>query len=100
VGAATTVVVITVGDITAGGTLVVVTVEKGTRHSGWSLVRWVSCSGWTDPKTHVTPGIHGPQSGFSEPGAGGMNPPLAVATLDRGSPNLTGADGARKFGVC
>jgi len=27
-------------------------------------------------------------------------PPLAVTTLDRGSPNLTGADGARKFGVC
>jgi len=24
---------------------------------------------------------------------------LAAATLDRGSPNLTGADGARKFGV-
>jgi len=34
------------------------------------------------------------------PGAGGEDPPLAAATLDRGSPNFTRADKTRIFGVC
>jgi len=45
------------------------------------------------------PGVHGPQSGSREPGVGRVDSPLATATLDKGSPNLTGADRARKFGV-
>jgi len=69
-------------------------------HSGWSLVGWVCCTGWIDPTTHVAPGIHGPQSGFRESGAGGVDPTPAAATLNRSSPNLTGADGARIFRIC
>jgi len=44
--------------------------------------------------------VIGARSGFRELGAGGVDPPLAAATLDSCSPNLTGTDGARKFGVC
>jgi len=36
-----------------------------------------------------TPGIHGLQNGFRKSGAGGVDPPLAAATLVRGSPNIT-----------
>jgi len=49
--------------ITVGGMLVVTEGEEGC-HSGWSLVGWVSCTGWTDPTTHITLAVHGPQSGF------------------------------------
>jgi len=59
-------------------------------HSGWSLVGWVCCTGWTDSPTYINPGIHGPQNGSSESGADGVDPPLAAAALDRGSPNLMG----------
>jgi len=69
-------------------------------HSNWSLVGWVCCTGWTDPTIHITPRIHGPQVGSSESTTGGVDPPLAAATLDRGSPNLTEADGAGIFGIC
>jgi len=34
------------------------------------------------PATHVTTGIHGPQSGSRESGAGGVDSLLAAATLD------------------
>jgi len=48
----------------------------------------------------VTPEIHGPQSGSTKSGAGGVDPPLTAAALDRSLPNLIGADGARIFGIC
>jgi len=82
-----------------GGTLVV-TVREGVCCSAWILVGWISCTGWTDSTTPITSGVHRPQSGSRDPGAGEVNPPLAATTLDRGSHNLTGADEARKFGVC
>jgi len=63
-------------------------------------VGWFICKGWTDPITHVTPRKHGPQSGFREPRAGKVDPLLAAATLNGGSPNLTGTDGAWVFWVC
>jgi len=69
-------------------------------HSGWILVGWFCCTGWTDPTTHISPGICGPQSEPSESGAGGVDPPYAAATLDRSSPNLTGADGAGIVLIC
>jgi len=61
---------------------------------------WVICTGWTNPTTYITPVEHGLQSGFRELGIGGVDPPLTAATLSGGSPNLTGAEGAAKFGVC
>jgi len=65
-----------------------------------SLVRWVICTGRTDPNTHVAPGEHGPQSRSREPRADGVDPPLAAATLNGDSLNLTGVNGAWIFGVC
>jgi len=85
--------------ITIGGTLVVTVGEEG-------LSQWLELGGvgylyrWTDPTIHVTPRVHGPRRGFRKTRAGGMDLPLAAATLDRGLPNLMGADRARKFGVC
>jgi len=57
------------------------------------------------------PGRTWPQNRSREPGACGCGVDLplaatilygglATAALDRGSPNFTGTDGARKFGVC
>jgi len=43
---------------------------------------------------------HGPHSESREPGTDGVDPPLAAVTLNGGSPNLTGIDGAWIFEVC
>jgi len=93
-------VVITVGGITMRGTLVVTVGEKGLTQCLELDGVGSSCKWWTDPTTDVTPEMHGPQSGSRVPGAWGVDPHLAATTLDRGSPNLTGADEARKFGIC
>jgi len=64
------------------------------------MVGWVICTEWTHPTTHVTPGEPGSQKGSKKPEAGGVDPPLAAATLNGGLPNLMGEDGAWIFGVC
>jgi len=57
-------------------------------------VRWVICRGWADP---ATLGENGYQSGSRQPEAGGVDLPLAMATVNGGLPNIMGADGAWKL---
>jgi len=82
-------VVITVGDIIS------VTVRKVRIGARWGEL---FVQGWHTQ--HVAWGEHGPQGKSRDPGAGKVGLPLAAAILNRGSPNLTGADRAGKIWVC
>jgi len=83
VGVVVTVVDITVGEIdVTDGVIQWLSQWRGVSSQCWCLVGWVCCTRWADPTTHVTPGKHGPESGPREPGAGGVDPPLAAAALD------------------
>jgi len=43
---------------------------------------WWGGSAEQGGQTHVTPEKHEPENGSTEPGAGGMDPPLAATALD------------------
>jgi len=66
------------GEIGVTGGTMVVTVEE------WFIIMVGGAAeqgGQIQPPT-VAPGKHRPESGPREPGAGGVDPPLAAATLD------------------